>query len=125
MKRIVLLLLTVSNFSFSQDLNDQISAIEEKLISWRHDIHKHPELSNREYRTSKVIAKHLKGLNIEVTENVAKTGVVGILNGDSPGKVVALRADIDKLALDLKRYGLISTSRTGAVAMTKGAQIFS
>ena len=39
-------------------------------------------------------------------------------------QVTALRADIDKLALDLKRYGLISTSRTGAVAMTKGAQIF-
>ena len=72
MKRIVLLLLTVSNFSFSQDLNDQISAIEKKLISWRHDIHKHPELSNREYRTSKVIAEHLKSLNIEVRENVAK-----------------------------------------------------
>ena len=40
-------------------------------------------------------------------------------------QVTALRADIDKLTLDLKRYGLISTSRTGAVAMTKGAQIFS
>ena len=39
-------------------------------------------------------------------------------------QVTALRADIDKLALDLKRYGLISTSRTGAVAMTKGAKIF-
>ena len=99
MKRIFILLLTVSNFSFSQDLNNQISEIEEKLISWRHDIHKHPELSNREYRTSKVIAKHLKSLNIEVTENVAKTGVVGILNGDRPGKVVALRADMDALPI--------------------------
>ena len=72
MKRIVLLLLTVSNFSFSQDLNDQISAIEEKLISWRHDIHKHPELSNREYRTSKVIAKHLKkilALQLKILQN--------------------------------------------------------
>ena len=39
-------------------------------------------------------------------------------------QVTALRAEIDKLALDLKRLGLISTSRTGAVAMTKGAKIF-
>ncbi len=99
MKRIILLLLTVSNFSFSQNLNEQISAIEDKLISWRHDIHKHPELSNREFRTSKVIANHLKSLNIEVTENVAKTGVVGILNGNKPGKVVALRADMDALPI--------------------------
>ena len=100
MKRIILLLLTVSNFVFSQDINDQIIDIEDKLISWRHDIHKHPELSNREFRTSKVIANHLKGLNIEVTENVAKTGVVGILNGNRPGKVVALRADMDALPIN-------------------------
>ena len=39
-------------------------------------------------------------------------------------QVTALRAEIDKLALDLKRFGLISTSRTGSVAMTKGAKIF-
>lgn len=99
MKRIILLLLTVSNFAFSQNINDQITAIEDKLISWRHDIHKHPELSNREFRTSKVIANHLKSLNIQVTENVAKTGVVGILNGNRPGKVVALRADMDALPI--------------------------
>ena len=39
-------------------------------------------------------------------------------------QVTALRAEIDKLALDLKRLGLISTSRTGSVAMTKGSKIF-
>ena len=39
-------------------------------------------------------------------------------------QVTALRAEIDKLAIDLKRLGLISTSRTGAVAMTKGAKVF-
>ena len=39
-------------------------------------------------------------------------------------QVTALRAEIDKLALDLKSLGLISTSRTGAVAMTKGSRIF-
>ncbi|MED5269727.1 MAG: amidohydrolase [Bacteroidota bacterium] len=99
MKRIIILLLTVSNFSFSQNLNEQIIAIEDKLISWRHDIHKNPELSNREFRTSKVIANHLKSLNIKVIENVAKTGVVGILNGNKPGKVVALRADMDALPI--------------------------
>ena len=99
MKRIILLLLTVSNFSFSQNLNDQIISIEDKLVSWRHDIHRNPELGNREFRTSKVIANHLKSLDIKVIENVGKTGEVGILNGNKPGKVVALRADMDALPI--------------------------
>ena len=71
--------------------------IEGKVIEWRRDIHQNPELSNREFETAKKIATHLKGLDIEVTENVAKTGVVGILKGSKPGKTVALRADIDAL----------------------------
>ena len=99
MKRIVLLLLTVSNFTFSQDLNDQISAIEEKLISWRHDFHKFPEVSNREVKTSEKIAKHLESLGIKVKRNVGVHGVVGILEGTSKGKVVALRADMDALPI--------------------------
>ena len=99
MKRIVLLLLTVSNFTFSQDLNDQISAIEEKLISWRHDFHKFPEVSNREVKTSEKIAKHLESLGIKVKRNVGVHGVVGILEGKSKGKVVALRADMDALPI--------------------------
>ena len=99
MKRIVLLLLTVSNFSFSQDLNDQISAIEEKLISWRHDFHKFPEVSNREVKTSEKIARHLESLGIKVKRNVGVHGVVGILEGTSKGKVVALRADMDALPI--------------------------
>ena len=92
-------MLTVSNFSFSQDLNNQISAIEEKLISWRHDFHKFPEVSNREVKTSEKIAKHLESLGIKVKRNVGVHGVVGILEGTSKGKVVALRADMDALPI--------------------------
>jgi len=72
-------------------------AIEGQVIQWRRDIHEHPELSNRETETAKKIAAHLKSLGIKVETGVAKTGVVGILKGDNPGKVVALRADIDAL----------------------------
>ena len=71
--------------------------IEEQVISWRRDIHQHPELSNREYKTAEKIANHLKSLGIEVQTGVAKTGVVGILRGNNDEKVVALRADIDAL----------------------------
>lgn len=72
-------------------------AVEQKVIAWRRDIHQHPELSNREIRTAALIAKELQALNIEVQTGVAKTGVVGILKGDKPGPVVALRADMDAL----------------------------
>ncbi|MDY8135484.1 amidohydrolase [Aquimarina sp. 2201CG5-10] len=71
--------------------------LENKVIEWRRDFHQNPELSNREFETAKKIAKHLKDLGMEVTENVAKTGVVGILKGEQEGKTVALRADIDAL----------------------------
>lgn len=79
---------------------DQLADKHEKdVIAWRHDIHQNPELSNREFRTAKLIAEHLKGLNLdEVRTDIAPTGVVGILKGGQPGdRVVALRADFDAL----------------------------
>ena len=71
--------------------------MEAKIIAWRHDFHQNPELGNRETRTADIIAKHLKSLGIEVKTGVAKTGVVGVLKGDKPGPVIALRADMDAL----------------------------
>ena len=94
----------IFQFSFSQSINDQIKNIEQKVISWRHDFHKHPELSNREFRTSEVIAKHLESLGISVKRNVGVNGVVGILEGTKEGKVVGLRADMDALPITEKNY---------------------
>ncbi len=75
--------------------------LEPKVIAWRRDLHQNPELGNREFRTSKVIADHLRSLKvIEVREKIAHTGVVGILKGGLPGPVVALRADIDALPVE-------------------------
>ncbi len=87
--------------SFGQNLNQQIDekaqAIENQVVDWRRDIHQHPELSNREFKTAEKIAEHLKSLGIEMTTGVAHTGVVGVLKGGQPGPVVALRADMDAL----------------------------
>jgi amidohydrolase len=78
-------------------INSAADAIEKKVIAWRRDFHENPELGNLEFRTSKIIADHLRSLGIEVQEKVAVTGVVGVLKGGKPGPVVALRADMDGL----------------------------
>ena len=75
----------------------EAKAIEARMIAWRRDIHQHPELGNREFRTAALVAEHLKKLGYEVREKVAHTGVVAVLAGGKPGPVVALRADMDAL----------------------------
>lgn len=96
------ILLTITLFScvftFAQHgLDKDIATIEGKVIEWRRDFHRNPELSNREFKTAEKIAAHLKSLGMEVQTGIAHTGVVGILKGKKPGKVLALRADIDAL----------------------------
>ena len=70
------------------------------VVAVRRDLHAHPELSNREERTGRLVADRLRSLGLEVRYPVAKTGVVGILRGGRPGGVVALRADIDALPIE-------------------------
>jgi amidohydrolase len=70
------------------------------VVAVRRDLHAHPELSNREERTGRLVAERLRGLGVEVRYPVAKTGVVGVLRGGRPGGVVALRADMDALPID-------------------------
>jgi amidohydrolase len=81
----------------AREIDRRAAAIEAKAIAWRRDFHQNPELSNREVRTSKIVADHLRSLGIEVKTGVAKNGVVGLLRGGKPGPVVALRADMDAL----------------------------
>ena len=77
---------------------DRITAsVTPKVVAWRRDIHEHPELSGQEVRTAALVAKHLRSLGMEVREGVGGTGVVGVLKGGRPGRVVALRADMDAL----------------------------
>ena len=96
-----LTLVILVSFSVNAEDNNQLNAlidkVESKVIDWRRHFHQYPELSNREFKTAEVVAKHLKSLGLEVQTGVAHTGVVGILKGGLPGKVVALRADMDAL----------------------------
>ena len=95
--RFSLLLVLISFSAVAQISDSTINSIESKVIQWRHEIHQNPELSNREFNTAKKVAAHLESLGIEVSTEIAYTGVVGILKGNKPGKVVALRADMDAL----------------------------
>ncbi len=90
-------LLILVSLALQANQTQDIVAVESKVINWRRDLHAHPELSNREFRTSKIIAQHLKSLGMEVKTGVAHTGVVGFLKGDFPGPTIALRADMDAL----------------------------
>jgi amidohydrolase len=98
-----ILLILTSGSAFAQknafraEVAKKAAGLEQKIIAWRRDFHEHPELGNNEVRTSEIITKHLQSLGMIVTTGVAKTGVVGILNGGKPGPVVALRADMDGL----------------------------
>jgi amidohydrolase len=91
--------MTIPGTLWSQDWDIQNLArkVEPKVIEWRREIHARPELSNREFETAAMVARHLESLGMEVTTGVAHTGVVGLLRGGLPGAVVALRADMDAL----------------------------
>jgi hypothetical protein len=87
----------INESSLVAEIDQRAADLESKVIAWRRDIHQNPELGNREVRTAKLVAEHLRGLGLEVQTGVAHTGVVGLLRGDTPGPVVALRADMDAL----------------------------
>lgn len=87
---------TIDEASLRQ-LDTRLEAIQPKMVAWRRDIHRHPELSGQEVRTAALVADHLRALGLEVRTGVGGHGVVGLLKGGRPGKVVALRADMDAL----------------------------
>lgn len=91
---------TIPPNSLSAAIDAAAAAIEPTMLMWRRDLHQHPELGNREFRTAAIVAKHLEELGLEVRTKVAHTGVVGLLTGALPGPVVALRADMDGLPVE-------------------------
>ena len=88
----------VAASSLAAEIDLAADAVEAQVIAWRRDLHEHPELGNREFRTAGIVAAHLESLGFDaVRTGVAHTGVVGLLKGALPGPVVALRADMDAL----------------------------
>ena len=102
-------------------ISQHADRLNDQVIAWRRDLHANPELGNREFRTGKLVADHLRKLGFdEVKEKVAHTGVVGVLKGAKPGPCVALRADMDGLPVieetDVPFKSLVRTTWNGAEA---------
>ena len=97
------------------NIRPEIKKLKKTIIETRRDIHKHPELSFQEKRTSKLVAKKLNSFGIEVIENIGKTGVVGKLQGGNSGKTIALRADMD--ALPIQETSDVSYKSIGLVVI--------
>ncbi len=82
---------------------NRIAEFHDEMTAWRHDLHAHPETAFEEKRTSDVVAEKLESFGIAVDRGLAKTGVVGTLEGRSPdGPSIALRADMDALDIHEK-----------------------
>ena len=107
----------VDPYALRDAVNQRAHEIETQVVTWRRDIHEHPELGNREFRTAALVAEHLQSLGMEVRTEVAYTGVVGTLRGGRPGPVVALRADMDALPVteqvDLPFASTVRTTYNG------------
>jgi len=75
------------------------SELHEQMVTWRHYLHKHPELSFKEEMTSDFIASVLESNNIEMHRGLAVTGIVATVHGTKNGKAIGLRADMDALPI--------------------------
>lgn len=87
----------VSNMAI--DFLTDAARLTDQLVTWRRDLHRHPELAFEERRTASIVADELRQLSIEVRTGVGKTGVVGILDGSSDGPTVMVRCDMDALPI--------------------------
>jgi amidohydrolase len=76
----------------------RLERVYDQVVAWRREIHAHPELGFEEHKTSELVERELRRAGI-ATQRVAKTGIVGVLEGATAGKTLALRADMDALPL--------------------------
>ena len=82
------------------NLSTEVLKYENEIVKIRRTIHLNPELSFNETETAKLVVAKLRSLGIDTVTGKAGTGVVGLLKGLKPGRVVALRADMDALPMD-------------------------
>jgi metal-dependent amidase/aminoacylase/carboxypeptidase family protein len=82
-------------------ITEEASRIHDESVQIRRDLHQHPELSDMESRTARLVAERLRSYGLEVRTDVGGHGVVGTLRGNGDGPVVAYRADMDALPQEI------------------------
>ena len=93
----------------------EAKSAEDETVKIRRTVHENPELSYQENETAKLVAAELKKYGIEVTTGVGGTGVLGVLKGAKPGKVVGLRADMDGLPVEEKSDVAFRSNNVGVM----------
>ncbi|TKR30094.1 amidohydrolase [Luteimonas gilva] len=106
-------LMSIAPQADAADADALAAKVDAKVLAWRRDLHQHPELGNRETRTAKLVADHLRKLGLQPKTGVAHTGVTALLKGGKPGPRIALRADMDALPVT-ERNALPFASKTTA-----------
>ena len=90
---------TVLNSPHLQNVRLQVRSLHAQVITWRRQIHQHPELGFEELLTAQFITQKLDQWGIDYTAGIAKTGIVATIQGDRPGPVLGIRADMDALPI--------------------------
>ena len=94
---------------------EEIQSFSNDLIKIRHDFHQYPELGMQETRTSRKVNELLNSWGIKTYTGVGKMGVVGVLEGNKPGKTIGLRADMDALPIEEKTNLSYSSKNPGVM----------
>ena len=94
---------------------EEIQNFSNDLIKIRHDFHQYPELGMQETRTSQKVNELLKSWGIKTYTGVGKKGIVGVLEGNNPGKTIGLRADMDALPIEEKTNLPYSSKNPGVM----------
>jgi len=119
---IALPLFSINQFIHADWIKSEALNNEKQTIQIRQHIHQNPELGNIEFNTSALVQKELASYGIEVKKGFAKTGVIGILKGNLPGPVMALRADMDALPLE-EQTGLSFASTAKSTYQGKSVSV--
>lgn len=105
----------VVNSGISNQINEKLSESFEEMVDWRRHMHQHPELSFQEEKTAHYIQEKLISFGLQVKTHIGGFGLIGILEGEKPGKTVALRADFDALPIQDEKEAPYKSQNSGVM----------